>query len=329
MEFSFLDLLVSMAGGIFGAVIGAFPVWILCGLAVLIGATVNFVNGNGDFMGMVAWGHFLGPQTSFVGGTAAAAYAAKHKLIDSGRDISTSLIGLQNPKVLMIGGLFGAIGYILFWALMQVPNYNEMAWTNVIALVVILAMIIIRFVYGQTGLFGRKVEGDDSCWIPNENAAWVNYQSRPEPLLILGFTVGLAAAYYAQVIPGSSGLIFGFVTFLLIFMLMGFKVPVTHHIALSASMVSTVTGSIEWGVTFGILAAYLGEMCACLFLYRADTHIDPPTFALVLTFTIFPVFWQFNIFALPAFAGYAIMAAIIVGGYFMLAKCKKCYCKCA
>ncbi|MFI3259032.1 MAG: hypothetical protein R3Y16_02940 [Rikenellaceae bacterium] len=327
MEFNQLDLLVSVAGGVFGAVIGAFPVWILCGLAVLIGATINFVNGNPDFMNMVAWGHFIGPQTSFVGGTAAAAYAAKHNLIESGRDIATSLIGLQKPKVLMVGGLFGGIGYLLFWGLMQVPNYSsEVGWTNHIALAVILGMVIIRFAYGKTGLFGRKMEEGERCWIPNENASWVNYQSKPDQLAILAFAVGLPAAYYAITIPGSIGLVFGFVTVLLLFMLIGFKVPVTHHIALSASMVATMTGSIEWAMLFAFMAAYLGEVCACLFLYRADTHIDPPTFALVLTFTIFPVFWELGVFQLPLIWSYAVILSIIVGGYILLSKCK---CSCA
>ncbi len=326
MEFNLLDLFVSIAGGIFGAVIGAFPVWILFGFAVLIGATVNFINGNPDFMNMVAWGHFIGPQTSFVGGTAAAAYAAKHKLLDSGRDISTSLIGSQQPKVLLIGGLFGGIGYLIFLGLMQIPSYSEVAWTNHIAVTVILAMFIIRLMYGKSGLIGKRENGQ-SCWQPTENAAWVNYQSRPQELALLAIAIGIPAAYYAKVIPGSIGLVFGFVTILLLFMLIGFKVPVTHHIALSSSMVATMTGSVEWGIAFGFMGAYLGEVCACLFLYRGDTHIDPPTFALALTFTIFPVFWELGIFTLPAVYSYIIMAVIIVGGYIALTKCKGCPCK--
>ncbi|MCT4648074.1 MAG: hypothetical protein N4A74_24000, partial [Carboxylicivirga sp.] len=73
MEFSFFDLLLSFAGGIFGAAIGALPVWILCGLAVLIGAALNSASGFDTFTNVVGWGHFIGPHTAFVGGTAGAA----------------------------------------------------------------------------------------------------------------------------------------------------------------------------------------------------------------------------------------------------------------
>ncbi|MFI3295958.1 MAG: hypothetical protein R3Y19_08060 [Rikenellaceae bacterium] len=323
MEFNGLDLLVSFAGGIFGAAIGAFPVWILCGLAVLIGATVTATTGNTDFMNLVAWGNFLGPQTSFAGGVAAAAYAARLKLLDSGRDISTSLLGLEQPKVLFVGGVFGSIGYLITLVLMQVPNYCEYPWTNVIALAVILNMVITRFVFGRTGLFGRKPSGGGCCWIPTQDAAWVNYQSTPMQLVMLSIAVGVPASALAVAIPGSSGIVFGFVTFLLIFMLMGFKVPVTHHIALSSSMVTSVTGCVEWGILFGFMAAYLGEVCACMFLYRGDTHIDPPTMALVLTFTIFPLFDLMGLFALPAVASYAVILAIILLGYLALSRCKR------
>lgn len=104
MGFNFLELLIAFAGGIFGSAIGAFPVWVLCGLAVLIGATINLTTGNTDFMNLVVRGTFWGPHTSFAGGCAAA-YAARQHLIDNGKDICTALAGLNNPKVLIIGGI--------------------------------------------------------------------------------------------------------------------------------------------------------------------------------------------------------------------------------
>ena len=170
MEFNFLELLVAFAGGIFGAAIGALPVWILCGPAVLIGASINLATGNPSFTNMVAWGLFVGPHTAFAGGAAAAAYAAKIKKLDNGRDILTSLIGLNNPKVLFVGGIFGALGYVLLWMIMQVPNYSEIAWTNTIALAVVLNMVIARFAFGNTGLFGKPAPGQNR-WIPSETGS--------------------------------------------------------------------------------------------------------------------------------------------------------------
>lgn len=306
MEFSIQDFLMSFAGGIFGAAIGAFPVWVLCGLAVLIGATLNMTIGDGRFMEFVAWGFFLGPHTSFAGGTAAAAYAAKKGLLSSGRDISSSLVGLNNPKVLLVGGIFGALGYILYWLIMFIPDYGDLPWTNTIALAVILNMAIVRFIFGKTGLFGTIKQGD-TRWRASGDSGWISYQSSPMQLLLLGIAIAVPAAFFTKILPGSSGLVFGFVTFLLVFMLFGYKVPVTHHIALSASMVAATTGSVVWGIIFGILAAYIGEYAAALFVSHADTHIDPPTTALVITFSLVALLDVFAIFDLP------VVVACLIG----------------
>jgi len=322
MEFNLLELLVAFAGGIFGAAIGALPVWILCGLAVLIGACITMATGNDSFTNIVAWGLFIGPHTAFAGGSAAAAYAAKNKVLDNGRDILTSLIGLNNPKVLFVGGLFGALGYGLFWMLMQVPNYSELAWTNTIALAVILNMVIARFVFGKTGLFGKPAVGQNR-WVPSNTGSWVPYQSDPMQLVLLGIAVGVPAAYLASVLPGSVGITFGFVAFLLIFMQVGFKVPVTHHIALSASVITVVTGDVAWGVGFGILAAFLGELFACIFVYHSDTHMDPPTMALVGTFTLFPALELFEVFEITGNIVWVIVVGITVVGYLLLASLKQ------
>lgn len=295
MNFNIIELLIAFAGGVFGAAIGAFPVWVLCGLAVLIGATINLTTGNTDFMNLVAWGTFLGPHTSFAGGCAAAAYAAKRKLLTSGKDICTALVGLNNPVVLIIGGVFGIIGHLILYLLLLIPNYSDIAWTNTIALAVIVNMCIARLIFGKTGLFG-KVPVGEKRWIPTTEHSWLSYQSNSQQILLLSIAVGSPAAYMAVILPGSSGLVFGFATVAYTFMIMGYKIPVTHHIALSASMVTAATGNLAWGITFGILAGYLGELCAAFFMYHGDTHIDPPTMALVLTFTLFPLLSTIHIF---------------------------------
>lgn len=322
MDFDLLDLLIAFAGGIFGAAIGAFPVWVLCGLAVLIGATVNLTTGHAEFMNLVAWGTFLGPHTSFAGGCAAAAYAAKRKLLANGRDICTALAGLNNPKVLVVGGIFGAVGHLILYVLLLIPSYSDIAWTNTIALAVILDMCIARLIFGKTGLFG-KPENGTSRWTPTTEYSWVIYQSNPMQILLLAIAVGAPAAYMAIILPGSSGLVFGFATVAYTFMIMGFNVPVTHHIALSASMVTAATGDVAWGIAFGVLAAYLGELCAALFVYHGDTHIDPPTMALVLTFTLFPALDTAHVFGNPNAWSWIVPIVTALAGYMFLKRLQK------
>ncbi|WP_299231766.1 hypothetical protein [uncultured Bacteroides sp.] len=322
MELNIIELLIAFAGGIFGAAIGAFPVWVLCGLAVLIGATVNLTSGNPDFMNLVAWGIFLGPHTSFAGGCAAAAFAAKKKLITNGRDICTALVGLNNPSVLLVGGLFGILGHLILLIINLIPNYSDTTWTNTIALAVILNMFITRLVYGNTGLLGKK-EGKTNRWIPTNEHSWVIYQSDSLQILLLAIAIGSPAAYMAIILPGSSGLIFGFATVAYTFMIMGYKIPVTHHIALSSSMVTATTGNIAWGIAFGILAAYIGELCAAAFVYHGDTHIDPPTMALVITFTIYPALEYIGVFEYNGIFTWIVPIVVATGGFVTLNQLRK------
>lgn len=297
MEFNITELILAFAGGVFGAAIGALPVWILCGFAVLIGAVVSYMTNDPLFMTFVAWGSFLGPHTSFSGGSAAAAYAAKKGLLGNGRDICTALVGLNNPKVLLVGGIFGLLGYVLLFLIMLIPDHNDMAWTNHIAVAVILNMMIARLVFGKTGLLGKIKEGENR-WIQTPKANWVIYQSDPLQIIILAFAIGFPASYFVQIMPNSDGIIFGFCTITLIFMQFGYKVPVTHHIALAATLATLVTGEIIWGVSFGLLAAFFAEILACLFVNHGDTHIDPPTFALAVVFTLFPILKSTGLFLL-------------------------------
>lgn len=319
MEFDILNLILSFAGGIFGASIGAFPVWILCGFAVLIGATLNLSVGDSRFMELIAWGYFLGPHTSFAGGTAAAAYAARNGWLDDGRNISYPLISLEKPLILFVGGVFGGLGYLIYWIIMSIPNYSDYPWTNTIALAVVINMIIVRYIFGNGNLFGKRKKGLN-CWKPTSDHSWIIYQSSPLMLFILGCSIAVPASLFTLLLPNSGGLIFGFVTVLLIFMLMGYKVPVTHHIALSASMVTAVTGNIFWGILFGLLAALLGELAAALFVYYGDTHIDPPSVALIFTFTLYPLLEICDMFNGLFFIKCIVFSVIVLLGYYFLYK---------
>lgn len=231
-----------------------------------------------------------------------------------------ALVGLNNPKVLIVGGIFGAIGHIILYILLLIPNYSDIAWTNTIALAVILDMFLARLLLGKTGLSGKLPAGANR-WKLTPEHAWVVYQSDPAQMLLLAIAIGAPAAYMAIILPGSSGLVFGFATVAYTFMIMGYNIPVTHHIALSASMVTAATGNVAWGISFGILAVYLGELCAALFVYYGDTHIAPPTMALVLTFTIYPLLdilnvfeyqseWIWGIPVITAFAGFMLFYSL-------------------
>ena len=135
-------------------------------------------------------------------------------------------------------------------------------------------MVVSRFSFGNTGLFGKPAPGQNR-WIPSETGSWVPYQSEPMQLLLLGIAVGVPATWLADVLPGSIGITFGFVAFLLIFMQFGFKVPVTHHIALSASVLTATTGDMAWGIAL-VFWPPNWENFLPVFLFTMPIHISIP-----------------------------------------------------
>lgn len=307
-------LFIAFAGGVAGAAFGALPNFIFCGFMAIVGAAIAVANGDGTFSNLVAWGPFFGPHISFAGGAAAAAYAARKGKLASGRDITTALIGLEAPDVLLVGGLFGALGYLLQWVFSLVPNIGTASWTNTIALAIVANAIIARLMFGKTGVFGSVRKGDNR-WVATEVGSWLPWQSHPLQLLLLAIGVGLPVAYITKLMPASVGLGFGIVAASLIFLQYGTKVPVSHHIALSAEVVTAITGDVMWGLALAIVAAFLGEFYAALFTAHGDTHIDPPSAALATTGLLIPVLTVTGALTVSGAAPLLIAVVAAVVGY--------------
>jgi hypothetical protein len=322
--FDFTFLLIAFGGGIYGAAVGGLPSFIMMGLAAAVGAGLTMINPDlgGQFTGLVAWGPFLGPHVGFAGGAAAAAYAMKKGKIKTGRDISIPLMKLKSPDVLLVGGVFGALGYVLNWLLSFVPNIGGYPWTMTIALAIVINAIIARVMFGKTGVFGTVRKGD-SRWVVTDVASWLPWQEKPLELLTIGIGVGLPAAYIVLQFPDLLYLCFGFVTVFLVFLEYGTPVPATHHIALAAGMAIVVFGGdLWWGLAFALLAAYLCEIFAGLFVYHGDNHIDPPACALCITTTLQTILAVTGVMALHGIVSLVIAIVVGAGGYFLIGALK-------
>lgn len=269
---SLSGLLIAFASGVFGAAIGALPAFIIVGLLVLVGVGIQTAGGGGDFLGIApfgAWGPHVG---GFASGVAAVAYASSRGKHETGRDILAGMMGKNSPDILLVGGVFGIIGYALNW-LFALPG----AWTDTVALSVVVSAIIARFVFGKSGLLGQVKEGE-SRYSPSPAYCWVPWQSKPLQLLMIGLGAGAFSAYLAVTIPNGGGVVLGFglAATSLLFLQFGTQIPITHHIALPAAVAAAASGSILWGVIFGIGSAFVGEFMANTFCAWGDTHIDPP-----------------------------------------------------
>lgn len=267
-------VLAAFGGGLLGAMMGALPAFILTGFLVIAGLMVGPTGP--DILGSVAFGSFLGPHIAFAGGVAAAAYAHRKGVLEAGGDILTPLSKFNHPLTLVIGGLFGVLGYgvnYLYANVLALP-------TDTVALTVVTSGVIARLVFGRTGLLG-KCDLETRVYFPVKESF--------ATLLVMGLGLGLVSSYFAieynLVVLG-----FGISAASLVFAQMGFPVPGTHHITLVAAVAAAATGNIYVGAAFGILSALLGDSIDKTFNSYCDSHIDPPAGAIFILTAVVMLF---------------------------------------
>lgn len=319
-----LGLLASLAGGFVGAAIGGNFAFVLTGFNVLVawglfagvGTTIGF-----DYL---AFGPFAGPYVMFAGGVAAAAYAWKKGYLESAKDINSPLAGLGKLDVLLVGALFGMFGYLFQIGVSYIPWFGK--HTDSVALTVVVSALIARVLFGSKTGSGsilnpekyNNASGFMGKIAPTPESQWLPWQEKFGYLVGLGGFFGAFAAgasiMLGHYIPGAAGLAnsfpFAISAIIILFLIMGFNMPVQHHITniggLAGVMFLPVIaganfdwngtwGSGDWtkaaiailvGALFGILAGWLCEFFARVWYDRGTTHVDPPASAIWIMNTV-------------------------------------------
>jgi len=330
-------LLAAFAGGAFGAAIGALPAFIFTGFLVMLGESVKILAG--DLSGVagfdpatmeqaqaitdqLGFGPVFGPHISFAAGAAASAYAAKKGYMDTGFPYheAKNIAYAQGPKpdVLVVGGLFGILGY---W-ITTISVAFGLPW-DPIAVAVVLSAFAHRLFLGfpligkaKKGLLNMepfangemrdaKAAGEKKKRLLVE--PWLGHQYKWADVSVLGAVVGILAAFITYK-TGSVFLPFGISAATLFFLNLGVeKFPVTHHISLigSTAIVAATGGEyaefalgamLMIGALFGFLAALFGEIFQRVFFAHGDTHVDPPAAAIVMGTFLIAVLAMIGIF---------------------------------
>ena len=290
-------LVAAFGGGIIGAYMGALPAFIMTGIFALVGGVLTAAGVGGDIaVNMLAFGSFVGPHIAFAGGVAAAGYAGKKGKLSSGTDILSSLNGLGEPDVILVGGIFGVLGYLVSYGIGMLPVIGNAgpATTDLPGITVFILAVITRLVFGQTGLTGKYTGTGKREWFSTGKGFVYN--------VVLGGGIGVVVSCLAVVLYQSGNtaafgifpiICFGFAAISLIFTQTGFATPATHHIFLPAALAASA-GILAWGesgfvlgVVFGILGSLLGDLVGKTLNSHCDTHIDPPaTTIFILTIII-------------------------------------------
>ena len=305
MQFSFELALAAFFGGALGAMIGALQAFALCGFAIVVGESYRILTHPWatlfgiDVTNDIGFG-VLGPHIAFAGGAAAVAFVARDPSYSTdfsyhpAKEITKPLIG--HPSAVLLGGIFGLLGYILYLGMLALP-----VPTDPIAAVVVLSALIHRGLFGYAILGYRNRSLRTLILSPGRAAElWLPYQSSWLRVVGIGSVMGCIGGILAFV-TGSAFLAFGIsAASLYILCISDVPLPVTHHLTLPGStIVVAVIGDISQTVSaellivglilatiFGSLGGICGEIAQRIAYAHAETHLDPPAVSIVVTIVV-------------------------------------------
>lgn len=284
-----ISLIAAFGGGLIGAYMGALPAFIMTGIFAIVGGIATAAGATGDIaVNFLAFGSMVGPHIAFAGGVAASAYAGKKKLTTNGADIVSPLNGLGEPDVLLVGGVFGVLGFLVKYVISIIPFLG--AHTDQPGITVFILAIVTRFLFGSTGLTGKYTGTAPRVWFSKGKGFLYN--------VVLGAGIGIGISFIAASLadnPTALGIFpiicFGFSAITLIFTQTGFAMPATHHITLPSALGAQVGiaafgpyGALL-GVVIGIICSLFGDLVGNSLNSHVDSHIDPPA-TVIFTMTI-------------------------------------------
>ena len=264
MSINLFAIIASFGGGIIGATLGALPAITLWGLIVLYASVASVVTGNQDIFATIAFNPAFGPQVVYGGAIGSLTYAWKKGVVPSGLDILKPLASFNRADVMIAGGIFGVLGYLISEVAAPWPTDN-------IAISVVATGWLARLLWDRDWLKSRRVDGEvESCW-----------PSRRELLnqIVFGAGIGIASSH-ATIAIGSPFIVFGFALMALLFIQMGFNLSPFHHIAVIASLIA-VTGNgtptaFLWAVIVSIILGIANNIIFKLWIPKTNSYIDPP-----------------------------------------------------
>lgn len=298
-----LSLIAAFGGGVFAAAMGGVPAFIMTGVFSVAGsvaAMCGAADASNVLLNYMAFGPFFGPHIAFAGGVAASAFAKKKGVSENGADIITALSGYNEPSVLLVGGVFGVIGFLfkeLVIANLFAGTISNRLVTDAPGITVFCSAVVVRLVFGGklrtgTGVFSKgKAMG-------NTLMMAIGYS-----ILVGGlYTGAISAGVPVEAFGGAyATLIFGLAAIALVFAVAGQPFFGCHHIVIIAaiSVVQSYASTGNLYAAFGIsvvcgtVAALLGDFEGNVLNSGDDSHIDPPAFAIfIMTFVVnalFPV----------------------------------------
>lgn len=267
-----INLLIAMAAGGLGALIGGTQTFIMTGFVGIISAVFVAVGQGSAFFDTQVVNQMFLPAIIFNGDVVATAYAAKHYDI-RGHETNRSLAFTKDSKVILMGCLGGLLGFLVY----SLAVYLKLPCDQG-SVAVILVGILTRVLLGQERKINpdglKFIEGDGTPDSDGGASVWSFH-------ILMALIAGLAMGYFVKATQlYTIGFSISAVT--LIFGLTDPHFPATHHITLVAGYCVQATGNVFTGAMFAIIAELINLVFGEIFNNECGTHLDPPAVAIFI-----------------------------------------------
>lgn len=266
MVFDPFMIVFAFGVGILGAMYGGIQTFICTGFAGIIVYALKACGIEPTVLGDTVLNMLLLPAVIFNGSAVATAVAAR-KYPDQieGWDITRSLIFLHDTGVMLVGGLGGSLGYLVFTLFSCIGLPTDAG---------AMTMILLGVIYRLTLSNGRTWNPDASAYYREQGWRYWVFQTVNclAVAMVLGFILREAG-------PDFYGVGFSISAVLLLFGYAGDgqKVPTTHQItAVVGTALALTGGSIPVACLFGLISNHIYLLFAKYFNENCSTHIDPP-----------------------------------------------------
>jgi hypothetical protein len=290
-----INIICAFFGGIMSAGIGGYQMFVFCAMLCLITALTGLPISN------VAFGPFFNPCTTVVACAVSVAYANKKQYGKVDHIVTEQLVKVEHIDVLLIGGVAGCIGWIIYSLLASVafPGWDCVA-TTVVIVPLAYKIIISGSPCGPVTEEVIKLGGRFSIF--NGKAAIPGLRRGIDRIIWPGaygaaLALSMVTLVNNGVNPGCAFLLgFGVGGTLLLFP----TVFMTHYIGCTVCTailyVAEANGGINWyateaavsiavlwGVAIGILAMFAFNYMSDLFwMHGFYVHIDGPSMAIMV-----------------------------------------------
>ena len=291
MDLSITTLLAAFFAGVFATGIGAVWVFIACASSFMIG----IITGT-EAIGTYCFGPVLNPATTFLAAACVSGYANWRGYKGGACGAADAFALLKKPDCLLLGGVFGVIGWIVNGLFGQLG----LAGFDTIAMAVVTVPMIVKIVLEKSmmgkvpeevkAVGGRFSHLSSVCYYPGLRTG------ANKTIFGIGYGVTISLAMYFLVnglgyTPGlASGIGFGLGGFLLL--LPG--VPGNHFVGCAAcTALNLLSGGdaafftpdnlitiMVWGAGFGTFALYLADFFGDFWCNFGKTTIDIPASAI-------------------------------------------------